>query len=77
MLHLETIPTPVQCEVNKGVRPVRALREWRGLTQDALADRSCTAVSQIQRAERGGDIPPDAMRLIAAALGVPEKLLGH
>jgi transcriptional regulator with XRE-family HTH domain len=77
MHDFQTIPLPVQTALKHGATPVKALREWRGLTQDALADRSCIAISQVQRAERGGEIPAAAMRLIARALGVPEAALHH
>jgi transcriptional regulator with XRE-family HTH domain len=77
MQDFKTIPQPVQTAMARGAQPVKALREWRGLTQDALADRSCLAISQVQRAERGGEIPVAAMRLIARALGVPETVLNH
>lgn len=71
------IPASVLSALAAGAQPVKALREWRGLSQDALADRSCLAISQVQRAERGGDIPRGAMRLLARALGVSETSLTH
>lgn len=75
MSKFQNIPAPLQGALARGLPPLRAIREWRGLSQDALADRSCLAISQVQRAERGSDIPAAAMRRLADALGVPETLL--
>lgn len=56
---------------------VRALREKRGLTQDALAERAEVSATYIGYIERGDNVPTLIVILqIAAALSVrPAELL--
>jgi transcriptional regulator with XRE-family HTH domain len=56
---------------------VRELREARGLSQAALADRAQIALSYITVIEAGQQrLPPRAILLrLAKALGVPEQRL--
>lgn len=75
MMDSHALPDPVRSALAAGAKPVKAFREWRGLSQDALADRSCLSITQVQRVERGGDIPAGAMTLLAKALGVSETAL--
>jgi transcriptional regulator with XRE-family HTH domain len=56
---------------------VRELREARGLSQAALADRAQVALSYVTIIEAGQQRPPARAILLrlARALGVPEKRL--
>lgn len=50
---------------------LRALRAQRGLSQEALAEKSRLSVSYISMLERGQRIPPlDTLDALAKALGV-------
>jgi hypothetical protein len=69
------LPPSVSSKVRHGESSLKAIREWRGLSQVDLADRTGIAITQIQRAERGSDIPGEAMRLLARGLRVSEELL--
>lgn len=65
----------VETEAN-GVHPVRAWREYRGLTQDALSDAAGISkpyLSQIEGGKRDGTA--ETMSKLAKALQVPMDLL--
>ena len=66
------VPLEVVESVVAGMHPVRAWRESRGLTQEALAEQagvSAPYVSQIESGKRIGAVR--TLRRIAAALEVP------
>jgi len=66
------VPLEVVESIVAGMHPVRAWRESRGLTQEALAEQagvSAPYVSQIESGKRIGAVR--TLRRIAAALHVP------
>ncbi len=69
------LPPHVDTRIRSGESPVKVLREWRGLSQIDLADRSGVAITQITRAERGYETSPAALRCLARALRVTDDLL--
>src|SRR5690242_6963750 len=69
------LPAHVDDKIRRGEAPVKALREWRGLSQIELADRSGVAITQITRAERGYETSPAVLRCLARALRVRDQLL--
>lgn len=67
----ETVPAAVVDALLSGASPVKVWREYRGLTQDALAAQagiSKAYLCQIETSKREGAIK--TLRAIAAALGV-------
>lgn len=68
------LPPSVISKVQHGETMLKAIREWRGLSQADLADRTGIAITQIQRAERGGDISPEVMRGLARGLRVRDDI---
>ncbi len=67
----ETVPAAVVDALLAGVSPVRVWREYRGLTQDALAAQvgiSKAYLCQIETGRREGAIK--TLRALAAVLGV-------
>jgi transcriptional regulator with XRE-family HTH domain len=50
---------------------LRRLREARALSQEALAARCGLSRKTIQRMERGEEVRPDSLSIVALALGVP------
>lgn len=67
----ETVPAAVVDALLAGVSPVKVWREYRGLTQDALAAQagiSKAYLCQIETGRREGAIK--TLRALAAALGV-------
>lgn len=65
-------PQAVAMAMADGVRPVRAWREYRAMTQEQLAAASGVSkpyVSQIESGKRDGTAA--TLRKLAAALGVP------
>ncbi len=63
------IPHEVAVAIINGTRPIRAYRDYRGLTLQELSDRTGLAISYISEIERGrksGSIA--ALARIAAAL---------
>ncbi len=58
-----------------GEPAVKVVREWRGISQEELADRSGVAITQIARAERQMDTSPAVLRCLARALRVRDELL--
>lgn len=70
------IPAAVLDAELAGVNPVRAWRDFRGLTQQVLADKagiSKAFLSQIERGKRTGRVR--VLSGLAQALGVPVDLL--
>ena len=70
------IPMAVMKAELEGAHPVRAWREHRGLTLQALADAAKLSkpfVSQIEGRKRAGTTA--TLRKLAAALGVPLQVL--
>ncbi len=66
----------VKAEIERGMRPVRAWREHRHLSQDRLAQQagiSKAYLSQIESGKRHGSTA--TMRKLAEALGVPVGVL--
>jgi DNA-binding XRE family transcriptional regulator len=71
------VPHAIVVAIHEGRHPVRAWREHRQLTQEALAAAaglSTPYLSQIEGGKRVGSMK--TLRRIAAALGVPLDLLG-
>lgn len=67
----ETVPAAVVDALLAGANPIKVWREYRGLTQDALAARagiSKAYLCQIETGKREGAIK--TLRALAAALGV-------
>ncbi|MEQ8968089.1 MAG: helix-turn-helix transcriptional regulator [Azospirillaceae bacterium] len=59
-----------------GVNPVRAVREWRGLTQAALAERVGTSTAYVSQIETGRRHPrPELCGRLAVALDVDPEIL--
>lgn len=71
-----TVPGEVVHAIFDGVHPVRAWREYRGLTQEELARRTGTSKAYISHIERGMRQPALALtRALAAALNAPLEVL--
>ena len=67
----ETVPAPVVNALLAGANPIKTWREYRSLTQDALAARvgiSKAYLSQIETGRREGALK--TLRAIAAALDI-------
>ncbi|BDB26005.1 helix-turn-helix transcriptional regulator [Cupriavidus sp. P-10] len=72
------VPAAVLDAELAGDHPVKAWRNYRRLTQDALARAAGLSkpyLSQIENRSRAGS--PDALRRLAQALGVPCDMLGE
>jgi hypothetical protein len=69
------IPADVVFAMTRGVNPVKALRELRGLTQVQLAEQASIAVSHLSQIERGKAPGNRSRKALAKALGVQESLL--
>lgn len=70
------VPHAVVTAKMEGAHPVRAWREYRKLTQDALSEASGISkpyLSQIESGKRDGTT--ETMRKLAAALQVPMDML--
>ena len=71
-----TVPGEVVHAMVGGAHPVRAWREYRGLTQEELACRTGTSKAYISHIERGLRQPALTLtRALAAALGAPLDVL--
>jgi transcriptional regulator with XRE-family HTH domain len=69
-------PASVVDRLIDGGNPVKVMREWRGLTQAALATKtglSKAVISHIETGERGGGVK--TLGKIAHALNVPMDVL--
>lgn len=69
------LPPHILHRIEAGESPVKAIREWRRLSQADLADRTGVAITQIMRAETGGLVSKPALRLMAQGLRVVDELL--
>ena len=70
------VPHGVALAIINGERPIRAYRDYRGLTLQELSDRTGLAISYISEIERGrksGSI--SALARIAAAFGTTIDVL--
>ncbi|BCP52017.1 hypothetical protein K32_06340 [Kaistia sp. 32K] len=69
------LPSHVMDKIAAGEHPLKAIREWRCISQTDLADRTGVALTQITRCETGWMISKDALRLLARGLRVQDDLL--
>lgn len=70
------IPSDVAFAIAEGVPPIRAWREHRGLSQDALAKSASLSkpfISQIESGKRAGTA--STLKKLASALSVPVDAL--
>ena len=72
---LGALPDRVQARIDAGEPAAKVIREWRGLSQADLADRTGVAITQIMRAEGPGDVSLEALRLIARGLRVCDEFI--
>ncbi len=71
-----TVPGDVVHAILDGTHPVRAWREYRGMTQEELARRAGTSKAYISHIERGMRQPALALTgALAAALDAPLEAL--
>ncbi len=71
-----TVPGEVMHAIVQGTHPVKAWRNYRGLTQEELARRTGTSKAYISHIERGLRQPALALtRALAAALNAPLDVL--
>jgi predicted transcriptional regulator len=69
------LPVHVRDKIAAGEHPLKAIREWRCISQTDLADRTGVSLTQISRCESGWLISKDALRLLARGLRVKDELL--
>ena len=71
------IPAEVAARVIvDGVRPLKAFREWRGLSQEELSERAATSKSYVSQIETGYRQPGrKTLRKLARVLEVPMDTL--
>ncbi len=70
------IPAAVVRAIAGGVHPVRAWREYRGLTQEELARLAGVSTTCLAQVERGAHQPgPSLARALSHALDVPPEVL--
>jgi DNA-binding XRE family transcriptional regulator len=70
------LPKQVVDQLAEGGNPVRVLRDWRGMTQQALSATATVGqghISDIENGRRTGT--PATLRAIASALRVPVDML--
>ena len=70
------LPTAVWEAIEGGENPVRAIRKWRGLTQNELGERAGLGqgfVADIEAGKKSGSAA--SLKAMATALGVPLDLL--
>lgn len=71
-----TIPNPVKKRISRGESPVRAIREWRGLTGACLASLAGITPSMLSQIERTGKTGSTrTIKSISEVLGVPIDLV--
>ena len=72
----ETFPDAVVAAILDGVHPIKAFREYRGMTQAQLATKVGTSAIYVSQLERGDRRPGRKLRAkIGAALKVEAALL--
>ncbi len=73
----EAIPAAVARRVFvEGLPPIRVFREWRGITQEELAQQISSSKSYISQLETGHRSPGlQTLRKLARALDIPVELL--
>jgi DNA-binding XRE family transcriptional regulator len=74
----ETFPDAVVAAIVEGAHPIKAMREYRGMTQAKLARAGSTSsvyISQIERGKRRSG--RKLLAKLGQALGVPSDLLGR
>ena len=70
------LPTAVWTAIENGEHPVRAIRKYRNLTQNDVAERAGLRQGYIADIEAGRKTgSPTSLKAIAAALGVPPDLV--
>ena len=70
------IPSSIAEAIARGGNEIRAIREWRGLTQAQLAQQTRLSQGYISQLENGAsEGTPRAFRAIASALDVPVDLI--
>jgi DNA-binding XRE family transcriptional regulator len=70
------LPKQVVDRIADSENPVRVLRDWRGMTQQALSSAAAVGQSHISDIENGRRTgTPATLRAIASALKVPVDLL--
>ena len=70
------IPASIAEAIARGGNEIRAVREWRSLTQAQLARRAGLTQGYVSQLESGtSDGTPKALRAIASALDVPVDLI--
>lgn len=74
----DRLPLPIAERILEGERPLKILREWRGLTQTQLAERAGLpqpTIALLERGKRKGTV--EQMRKLAEALDLQlETLVG-
>ena len=71
----EDLPEAVIADIETGVSPLRAVRQWRRFSVKALASRSGVKASVIATAEGGRELSPEAQVKLAWALDIGADLL--
>ena len=72
------LPTEVSAALMRGERLLKALRRWRGTTQQELATATGLAQGYLSEIENGAKAgSDDALSRIAAALDVPQGWLAQ
>ena len=76
--HDVAFPADVAARLIAGETPLKAIREWRGLTQDALAEMtgvSAQYISQLERRDGGRNVGRKVGVKLAAALKISVEAL--
>ena len=76
MTSTASLPETVAAAIAAGVNAVKAIREAHGYSIDDLAVTCGLSASEIIGIENGEDTDPGRLRRIAAALRLPEGVLG-
>lgn len=72
---LEPLPTDVAARIESGTPPIIAVRLWRRLTIQQLAERTGIDATLIETAERSGEMDASVRARLAHALRVHEDIL--
>lgn len=73
----EDLPESVLAEIEDGVPILKALRTWKGLSIDDLANKSGVSAAMIHGAEGGRQLSMVAQQALAKALGVGLDLMSE